>query len=56
MWSPSDVLAVCSTSHRIRSISADDSDLRVQFLIHIGKKLVNLHDNGWVHRDLKVRT
>ena len=26
-----------------------------QFVIHVGKKLVGLHEHGWVHRDLKVR-
>ena len=36
--------------------SPDCFSTRVQFLIHVGKKLVNLHENGWVHRDLKVRT
>lgn len=25
----------------------------VQFLVHVGEKLVGLHENNWVHRDLK---
>ena len=50
-------MALCSKRCHIASLpplpSSHGLCVRLQFLVHIGKKLTSLHAAGWVHRDLK---